>query len=204
MKLMDHLGKEIDLEKVKAVREAVGPHMSIRVDANGTLPSIQTLKKMEKYDLALVEQPANDLKGMKKYADALDIPVLVDEYIRGPVEALNIVEQKAADIIAVKDYQVGGIYKAKQIHAMLKPFAAPCYFEATIRSSIGTAASLQLISSEAGTPGSVFGCIAGPLMVEDLVKEPVRFGAGYAEVPTKPGLGVELDEEKLKKLTVTI
>jgi len=207
IKLQDFVGKKVDLEKFKAIRNVVGPDVSLRVDANGTYPAIKMLKKMEKYGLDLIEQPAasDDLYGMNKYVEAMDTPVMIDESILGVKDAVIAIKMKAADVIAVKDYQVGGIYRAKQLFGMLKALGVPYYLEGTIRTGIGTAATLHLMASTAMMPGCFYGVCIGPFMIkEDLIREPIQYKDGFFAVPKGTGLGVELDEEKLKMMTRTI
>lgn len=202
-KTMDYLGKDIDLKKLKAIRDAVGPNVSLRVDANETYPKIKTLREMEKYGLDIIEQPASitDLDGMGRYAKALDTPILVDESIFGLHDAFRVIEKQVADIVAVKNYMVGGFYKAKQLLSMLKVFDIPCYMEGPIVTSVGTMSCLQLACSS--TNRAFFGCLPGPFLLKgDITKERPKFENGFLHVPKKAGLGITLDEDKLNRLII--
>jgi L-alanine-DL-glutamate epimerase-like enolase superfamily enzyme len=206
VKLMDYRGKDVDAKRIESIRDAAGPDFSIRVDANGTYPHIKTLKKLEKYEIDIIEQPAasNDLDGMHRYAEIMDTPVLADEGILGVDKVISYIKNEAADIICPKDYQVGGIYRAKQILGILKAYAIPYYLEGTMRTGIGTAATLHLICSTTMMPGCFYGCLPGPYMLkEDFIKEPIRLENGCLQVPKGVGLGVKVDEEKIKEMTYT-
>lgn len=102
-----------DIERVKAVRNAVGEKVTIRVDANqGWTPkqAVKTIKAIEKYDVELVEQPVPwwDLDGMGFVRENVNTPIAADESIHNSFDALRLVKNKAADIINIKLMKCGG------------------------------------------------------------------------------------------------
>ena len=197
-------GSEEDVKAVEAIRKAVGDNISLRVDANETYATrVGILRQMEEYDLDLIEQPApaRDLDGMRRIAEALDTPVLADQSIFGLYDAADVIKKNAADVIMVKNYVVGGFYRTKQLLGLLKSMHVANYIEGGSETGVGTAATLQLAASISQV--DYWGCLNGPLLLsEDLIQEPLEFNNGCWTVPTKPGLGVELDEEKLRSLTI--
>lgn len=193
-----------DLERVKAVREAVGWDIPLRVDPNQawSVPrAINVIKKMERYQLQLVEQPtpAWDLDGLAEVARAVDTPILIDEGVRTPEDAVKVVRTEAADMINLKIGKIGGIFYSSKINAIAEASDIPCLVGSMLEGSIGTAASAHFAIS---APNLKFAHdLIGPLFrADDVVKEPLKVEDGYVEVPEKPGTGVELDEAKLESL----
>jgi len=105
-----------DLERLRIVRDAVGKKARIRADANGGYTSvaicIQALKEMEKYNLNLLEQPVGryDLYGMAELCKELSMPICADESVFSPQDAMNVIKNKAADVIDVKVGKAGGFF----------------------------------------------------------------------------------------------
>jgi muconate/chloromuconate cycloisomerase len=201
-------GEKIDLEVVKSVREAIGDSIPLRVDANQGYSldvAFKILRKMEQYNLQLIEQPINkyDLEGMARLARALDTPILADESVFGPDEAMRVIKANAADIINIKIAKPGGIYNAKKVAAIAESAGIPCEVGSNFEFAIGTAAGVHLAVS---TRNIVYECeLIGPCyMVDDVSKEPYLPKNGYLELPKGNGLGIEVDEEKLEKYKVEI
>jgi len=194
---------EGDVKRVGMIREAIGYDIPLRVDANqGYSPdvAIKTLKAMEKYDLLLVEQPVPrwDLFGMAKVCEALDTPVLADETVYTPEDAINVVRMNAADIINIKIMKPGGLYKSLKIAAIAEAANIPLAIGSMVEMGVGTAAGAHFASA---CKNVNYPCdVKGPsLMVDDILKEPVIIKDGFTHVPEGPGLGIELDEDKIKK-----
>ncbi len=108
---------EKDLERMKAIRQAVGYDIDLRIDANqGWKPkeAVKVLRKMEdaELDLEFVEQPviAQDIEGLKFVTDNVSIPVLADESMFSPRDALNILQKRAADMINIKLMKSGMLH----------------------------------------------------------------------------------------------
>jgi muconate/chloromuconate cycloisomerase len=201
-------GATIDLEIVRSVREAIGNNIQMRVDANQgyTLDvAFKILRKMEQYDLQLIEQPLNkyDLDGMAKIARALDTPILADESVFGPDSAMKVIRAGAADIINIKIAKPGGIYNAKKVAAIAEAANVPCEVGSNLEFAIGTAAGAQLAAS---TKNITYECeLNGPVyIVDDICKEPYVPINGYLEVPKGYGLGIEVDEKKIEKYKIKL
>jgi len=193
-----------DLERVKAVREAVGWDIPLRVDPNQawSVPrALNVIKKMERYELQLVEQPtpAWDLDGLALVAKAVDTSILIDEGVRAPEDAVKVAIKEAADMINLKIGKIGGIFYSGKINAIAEASDIPCLVGSMLEGSIGTAASAHFAIS---APNLKFAHdLIGPLFrADDVVEEPLRVKDGYVEVPEKTGIGMELDEAKLETL----
>lgn len=195
-------GIEADRDRVKAVREAVGNAMKLRVDANAGYDVAQGIalgRLLEPYDLQLLEQPvgAGDLAGTAKVRQAIGIPVMVDESITDHASLIAVIRAQCADLVKLKVMKQGGFLACRR---MLETAAA-----AGLRVVIGhgfglginTVAEIML----AATSHSVIEgleCV-GPLKTaDDVVTSKLDLSAGALALPGGPGLGVALDDAKVQ------
>ncbi|MEM2926382.1 MAG: enolase C-terminal domain-like protein [Candidatus Bathyarchaeia archaeon] len=192
------------LDTLKAVREAVGWDIPIRVDPNqawSVARAISVTKRMERYELQLMEQPtpAWDLDGLAEVAKAVDTPILIDEGVRTPEDAVAAIRKDAADMINLKIGKIGGIFYSSKINAIAEASDIPCLVGSMLEGSIGTAASAHFALA---APNLKFAHdLIGPLFrADDVVKDPIKVEKGCVEVREKPGIGLELDEGKLEYL----
>jgi muconate/chloromuconate cycloisomerase len=191
-----------DVARVTATIAAV-KGAAFRIDLNQAWDEPTAMRwapVLQEAGVELFEQPLKraNLAGMRRLCDRLDAAVMADESVYDAVEALEVIRQGAADVIAVKLAKGGGLRGAARLGAVARAADMPLFGGTTLESSVGTAASLQLF---AGLPSLPFGCeLFGPLILaDDLATEPVRYSDFHVEVPTGPGLGVELDPEKIRK-----
>jgi L-alanine-DL-glutamate epimerase-like enolase superfamily enzyme len=199
---------EMDLARVKAVRDDIGPSINIRVDANQCwrhTEAIKVLRKMQKYDLQYVEQPVPywDLEGMARVRKAIEIPVEADESLFSYHDAIKLIEMKAADIFNIKLVK-GGFRAAKKIAAVAESAGLSCVVGAMVELGVGTAAGIHFAAS---TRNIGYACeCCGAIFYEDIdiVKDQIVPMKGRVRVPEKPGLGVELDEKKLESMRVSL
>ena len=195
---------ETDIKRIAMVREAVGYKVGLRVDANqkwSPTTAIRLIKKMEKYDLDYVEQPvpAWDIDGMRHVSEAVETPIMADESLFTLWDALLLVKSKAADYFNIKVPKHGGILWSKKIVAIAEAADIPFFSGALAGTSITIAASLHLISS---TKLECLG-ISRLSLKDDVVIKPLEAKNGQFTTPSNPGLGVEINEEKLRKFTIT-
>ena len=194
-----------DLARVQAVRETVGPEFPIEVDANQGYRAdvaIQTLSKMEdRWDVINIEQPCPwwDLAGMAEVARALRMTVTADESVLCPAEAMNLVRYHAADAFTIKVAKCGGFLQAKRIAAIADASGLSCNMGSEHPAGIGTAAMAHFWASTPEVVDSVG--YGSPLerFADDIVVDPIHFENGVVHMPKGVGLGVEVDEAKLRK-----
>jgi len=197
---------DVDVQNVKAIREAVGNGVGIRVDANGAWnvkTAIKTTKMLERYDILCVEQPVPrwDIRGMAEVRKRVDTPIMVDEGLHSLYDAQLHIEHEACDIFNLKLQKMGGLTFCKKIAVLAESANIACFMGSEGESGIDTAAALHLVAS---TPNFRYSAdLCGPtLHDDDIVKEPFAVKDGCLEVPKKPGLGVEPDEEKIRRYAV--
>lgn len=151
------VGKEglADVERMAAIRAAVGPDVKLRVDANQgwtAEQSVAIIRAMEDKGLGieLVEQPvpAHDLAGLRAVTAAVDTPILADEAVFSCYDAANIIEQKAADLINIKLMKTGGIHNALKICRMAEENGVECMIGCMLESRLSVAAAAHLAAGQ--------------------------------------------------------
>jgi muconate cycloisomerase len=198
---------ETDRERVEAVMDAVGDRASIRLDGNEGYTADVAVKQFERIeahgDVLLVEQPVprDDLAGMRDVTTALSTPVLADESVFSPRDALRVVRRRAADVLNIKLMKAGGLCPASDIASVARAAAVPLAIGSMVEMGVGTAAGAHFAAClpHATYPADV----KGPsLLADTILAEPVRIEDGYTHVPDGDGLGVELDPEAVERYRV--
>ncbi len=195
---------ELDAESIRAIREKLGPDVSLRADANRgytVKEAITFCRLVEQYnvDLEVLEQPVGtfDIEGTKAVREATSIPVEVDESAFSLPMVFSILKAGAADLINTKCAKASGIKGVRQWAAAALAADTQVVIGTEWVSSAIVAAKLHLGSSVANAnPVVEFTEI---MIHELLMKEPFELKDGYLDVPTAPGLGFELDEEKIER-----
>jgi muconate cycloisomerase len=208
---------EYDVRIAREVRETIGPDRDIVVDANQGWPTpkhaIAILRRMEEHRIRYAEQPVEGIRRMARVAKAVDIPIMADESAWTPQDVLEIVELGAADMISLYTTKPGGLFKAKKVAAVAEAAGLPLNVNGSHETGIGNAGNLHLVASTAAvTEAGVFPVtslrenppteMAGRMYLDDIVTRPFEYRDGCLVVPTTPGLGVELDMEKVAEYRV--
>jgi muconate cycloisomerase len=194
-----------DVARGRGIREAVGPDVRLRVDANqgwDRSTALAAIRALEPYDLDFVEQPVPrwDLDGLAEIARRVTVPIMADEACASPQDALAIARRGGVAILALKLTKSAGLAGAMAVARVAEAAGLGCYVGCMIETSLGTAAYLQ--AAVAAAPVT-WGCeLFGPLLLRgDVVREPVRYDDGCILALDGPGLGVEVDETALKEWT---
>ncbi len=192
-----------ELERVAAVRDAIGAAAHLRLDANEAWKleeAIAILSRCVQYDIQYVEQPlkARELAGMRALRQAIPIPLAVDEALRDMESANLVLDSEAADILVIKPQLAGGLRAGRQIIQAATGRGVRCVVTGTLEAGVGLAAALHLA---AASPAVTLECglatlhlLGDDLLIDDLV---VR--DGFMAVPTGVGLGVALDWDALHR-----
>ena len=190
-----------EVERVAAVRDAIGPAMHLRLDANEAWnleEAIAVLSQCVPYDIQYVEQPlkAHNLAGMRALRQAIPIPIAADEALRSLESAHRVLDNEAADILVIKPQLAGGLRVGQQIIQAATEQGVRSVITSTIEAGIGLAAALHLA---AASPAVTLECGLATLhlLVDDLLIDDLPVHNGFLTVPTGPGLGVALDWEAL-------
>jgi L-alanine-DL-glutamate epimerase-like enolase superfamily enzyme len=198
-----------DIRSIRALRNAVGESVAIRADANGfytTAEAIEVMRKVENCELEYFEQPVakSNMDGLTAIRRSVSTPIAVDEGVWTPQDAIEICKRNAADIINIKLTRVGGLNKAKKIANIAEAAALKCHVGCELELGVGNAAKVHLAVSLANATcaaaGEFCSCVAGMRgsLRDNIVSDPVAIKHGFVEPINKAGLGVTLDEEKMK------
>ena len=194
------------VETVREVRAAVGDHIEILVDVNGafsTHHAIEIGRALEDLGVFHFEEPRPhyDLQGLATIADALDIPIASGEMIYTHWQYRDLILQGRVDILQPDIVKVPGFTEFQRIAALASAFGKPITVHNT-QPTISTVAHLHVCAAYANIPYAQEYNIE-PTSIRDewpILKPPLEVKDGYLEVPDGPGLGVDLDEEVVKKL----
>jgi D-galactarolactone cycloisomerase len=202
-----------DLTRIAAVREALGPDRLLMVDANHcyNVPQAITLgREMERLGVYWFEEPISpeDLDGYVEVSRALDMAVAGGENEFTKFSFRAILDRRAMDIIQPDVCAAGGLTECKKIAALAQASGVQCVPHAW-GTAIGLAATLHFIASLPDSPPCL---VPVPPLLEfeqtfnpfrdDLATSRITHGKGWVDVPTGPGLGIEIDRDVLKQYRV--
>lgn len=151
------VGKEgiKDIDRIKAIRQAVGPDIRLRIDANqGWSPkeAVRIIRTMEDMGISmeLVEQPvsAHDFNGMKYVTSQVYTPILADESVFSMEDAIRLIQERAADLINIKLMKTGGIYQALKICGIAENYGVECMIGCMLESKIAVSAAAHLAAGK--------------------------------------------------------
>lgn len=193
----------LDTQRLRAVRQAVGPDTVIRIDANQAwMPkqAVAILNQMQEQGLMieLVEQPvkAHDLEGLRYVTQHSYVPVLADEAVFSPEDAMTILQTRAADLLNIKLMKCGGLYNALKIASAAEVYGVECMIGCMLEAKISVNAAVHLACAK-----SIITKIDldGPVLCSE---DPIFGGAVFDErritVSDGPGLGIlGIQEDRL-------
>ena len=197
------VGLPDDLERVGAVREAIGPWPALRVDANGAWPAgaaVERIGELEGFDLQLVEQPCPTLEEMAEVRPHVGAPLAADESIRTADDVRRAAELGACEAVNVKLAPAGGFLPARDALRAARDAGLQAWLSSTLDGPWGIAAALRLAASE----GLSLACGLATLELFDAriarALPPAR--DGLMAVPQGPGLGVNVADAALAEVLV--
>ena len=185
----------LDVARLSAVRAAVPAEITLRIDANQAWKpkeAVRILNDMQEkgLDIEFVEQPvaADDLEGMKYVTERSFVPVLADESVFSPMDAMKILQMGAADLINIKLMKCGGITNGLKIAALAEMYGVECMIGCMLEGRVAVNAAVHL----AGARGVITRIdLDGPMLC---AADPVHGGAVFHEkditLTDEPGLGV--------------
>jgi muconate cycloisomerase len=204
MKVKVGIEPEQDVARVRAVREAIGPNIRLGIDANGGWAprvAIQTIRRICDYGIYFAEQPVAplDLTWMADVRRQVPVPVMADESLYTIQDAMGIARAGAADILSIYVGKGGGLSAGRKVAALAEAAGLTCTVGSNLELGVASAAMIHLAMASSGIGAEEFPCdILGPFFYEaDLLAEPLPISAGSAKPFERPGLGVELDEERV-------
>jgi muconate cycloisomerase len=206
-----------DVEMVLRVRDTVGPNVALCVDANQgyatPAEAIRTFRRMARAEIIYFEQPVEGIDRLAQVARAVDAPVMADESAWNAHDVIQIIEKRAAQMVSIYTTKPGGLFRAMEVAAVARAAGIICNVNGSVETGVGNRANIALA---AAAPAVTLSCVvpvsipaeaqsgqvAGIYYKDDLIAEPMRFIDGTIEVPTVPGLGIAVDEAKIKRYLV--
>jgi muconate cycloisomerase len=194
----------VDLAIVRAVREAA-PDAPLWVDANQAYSgdaAVRVSRALDALGVTAFEQPlpANDIAGLQRLRDLSAVPVALDESLRHPTDMATFVRLGAVDVAIAKVQRSGGLTLSRRLCQLAQDSGVRLMGSGLTDSDLGLAASLHLFSAFGiSTPVD----LNGRQFVDSVYAtgETVKVADGVAQVPTGPGLGVEVDEAMVRSLS---
>jgi muconate cycloisomerase len=196
-------GHKTDLERMTRFRREIPEDAELRIDYNqGMLvhDAIRQLRDVEAFKPTFIEQPVpgNQREALKAITAALDTPILADESVFTTGDALQVAAQRIADLVSVKIMKHGGMLAGRKVAAICESAGIACYGGDMFETGIAHLAGTHMI---AATPNISLGCEfyqATYFLERDLLAEPFPVKDGKVIVPRTPGLGLQVDEDRLR------
>ena len=188
------VGMEGDVEQVAAARKALSPDMKVRVDANGAWSVTQAAERLGAMEpLELAEQPVATIPALRELHRLTEVPLVADESVVTTDDARAAAP--ACDYATVKLAKVGGPVAALAISAEL-----PVYLSSALDGPIGIAAAAHV--AQAIPDAGVAHGLATALLFSETIGKGAELEGPILNVPDRPGLGVELDEDALARFAL--
>ncbi|TQR71702.1 muconate/chloromuconate family cycloisomerase [Acinetobacter sp. RF14B] len=195
---------EEDVEHVLAIKRALGKDISVRVDVNRAWSELEALKGIQLLQdggVDLIEQPCaiDNLGAMQRLTRRFDIAIMADESLMGPQSAYQIATQNGASVFAVKIAQSGGLIEGCEVGTIAQLAGIDLYGGTMLEGPVGTIASAHVFSTFKNLAYATE--LFGPLLLtEDILKTPLNYQNFELQLPKGPGLGIELDDNKIDNL----
>jgi glucarate dehydratase len=197
---------EEDEARVRAMREAAGQGIKIRLDANQSWSSgeaVKSIQRLSRYDLEFVDQPVlmYNIDDLARVRAAVDVPIASHESSWTMYDALNVIKKGAADIIHVDPRLDAGLGGGRITAGMAEAAGIPVVMHSYHDMGISQCAKMHLIASSPNFTLANQGGGYYPLADDIIEGGPMKFKDGCLEVPEKPGIGVALDKAKVAEFS---
>ena len=184
----------IDVERVRAIRDAVGDEATLIADANGhwtVKDAIRIINRLAPYDV-LVEEPCHGITALEEVRRAVEVPIIADETCHTVQDAAEIARRRAADIVSIKLMKAGGLWRAHQMALLISAAGLGCRIDGVRgETRVSNTASVHLATTLANPIAS--GLMQHARLAEDVVSSGgLQFAGGRVSVDGAPGLGLEV------------
>ena len=194
---------KIDIAHVTAIKQAVGPDIKITVDVNQAWSESvakRSIQKLQDAGIDLIEQPIvkTNFAGLARLTTYFEVPIMADESAQTVQDAYKLAQIHAASVFALKIAKSGGLTNIQKQAAIAQAAGISLYGGTMLEGTIGSLATAHLCST---LPNLDWGTeLFGPLLLtDDIVKKPIVYHNHSLEIPEGPGLGIELDMDKIEK-----
>lgn len=200
---IDEKGLKIAYDRVKAVKEATASKVDLLIEHHGRFnpnSAIMIAKRLEGFDPLFMEEPIHpeNLEGLRKYRARTGVRVALGERILTKEQVVTVLSGNLVDFLQPDITNIGGITQSRKVAAIAEAYGV----EIAFHNAFGPIQNAATIQVDASIPNfliqesfyDVF-----PSWKRELVKDEWKVENGHTQVPTRPGLGVELDEKVLEK-----
>jgi L-alanine-DL-glutamate epimerase-like enolase superfamily enzyme len=194
-----------DLDMVRGVRDAVGNKLKLRIDPNRAYSlheARELVRRLEPYDLEYLEQPiaAEPLSDATWLRRQSRVPIALNESVTDPASVLDILRADAAAFILPDTHAAGGILPCVTIGRICEAARIPCIMHCGHDLGPKTAAMLHVAAAcqaySLANDSTYYG------LEDDIITERFQIQRGTITVPNKPGLGIEVDPERLRRYKI--
>jgi muconate cycloisomerase len=188
-----------DIAHVSAIKRAVGDRAAVRVDINmawSETDALRGLPALADAGCELAEQPVATTAAMTRLMRRFPIALMADEVLTGPESAYELAKVAGADVFAVKTEQSGGLIAAQKVGAIADAAGIELYGGTMLEGAVGTIAAAHVFAT---FPHLQWGTeLFGPLLLtEEILEQPLVYRDFHLEIPSAPGLGIALDEDRV-------
>ena len=190
-----------DIAHVQAIRRGLGESISLTVDVNQAwdeTTAVRGIAALEAIGVSLIEQPVarRNRQALKRLAARFDVAIMADEAVHDAIDAFELAADAAADVYALKISQAGGLWATLRAAAVADAGGIGIYGGTLLEGSVGSIAAAHAF---AACPTLAWGTeLFGPLLLkDDVVVARPEFRDFELQLPQVPGLGVQLDADKL-------
>jgi muconate cycloisomerase len=192
-----------DIKHVAQIKTELGDRGAVRVDVNMAWSETQAswaIPALAEAGCELVEQPVASAAALARLTRRFPIALMADEILQGPESAFEIAKNDGADVFAIKIEQSGGLFAAQRVAAIADAAGIELYGGTMLEGAFSTVASAHLFASFANLQWGTE--LFGPLLItEEILARPLDYSNFELTVPSGPGLGIELDEARVRRFT---
>lgn len=195
-----------DVERVRIVRQTVGPEIALTIDANGGWDvdtSIRCIRELEDCNLTLVEQPIppGDYTGLAKVRKATGAKILADESCFDFIEAQELIQHECCDAISLYPGKNGGIRKCREIAELAEKHGIACSIGSNLEWDIATAAMAHFIVATPNMQVELYpGDVLGPDYHEvSIARNPLKIDGPFTTLNSGAGLGIDADMQIVER-----
>lgn len=196
-----------DVDRIEWLQEQF-PDFTVRVDYNQGLEPFDALRKLRDIDalnVSFIEQPvaARHWQCMQKIKESIDTPLLADESVFSPTDMVRAIKEDICDAVSIKIMKCGGLVRGREIAAIAEAAGLAAYGGDMFETGLAHLAGVHMIAS---APNISLGCEfyqATYYLEEDLLATPFPLHKGYVIVPDTPGLGADVDEDRVRKYALS-
>jgi L-alanine-DL-glutamate epimerase-like enolase superfamily enzyme len=191
-----------DLDRIRAIREAVGPETLLRIDANqgwDPVTAERILQELARFDIQYCEEPVAhwNNQALRRVRDKSPIPIMADESLFDHHDAFRLASMGACDYFNIKLAKSGGIHTALKINAVAEAAGIQCMVGCMSETRLGLSAAAHLVSAR---PNIVFADLDSAFGKADLVDGGITYDGDSITLPDAPGHGADIKPEVLASL----